>query len=98
MGTVGSGFSMSLEGFIAGQGGDTSQVFALMFKGNQDVQISIGEEELDLKLTSEGVAQRENMAQSIGAIVSGQGLFDMAGAWGGKHPLDVPIVVLTFVG
>jgi dihydrofolate reductase len=35
------------------------------------------------------------MAQSIGAILSGRRLFDVAGAWGGKHPLDVPIVVLT---
>ncbi len=95
MGTVGAGFSMSLDGFIAGPNDDTQQVFAWMFKGDQDVQVSIGDEALDLKLTSEGVDQREGAAQSIGAILSGRRMFDVAGAWGGKHPLDVPIVVLT---
>ena len=95
MGTVGAGFSMSLDGFIAGQNDDTQHVFAWMFKGDQDVQVSIGEQELDLKLTTEGVGQRESMEQSTGAIVSGRRLFDVAGAWGGKHPLNVPIVVLT---
>lgn len=95
MGTVGAGFSMSLDGFIAGPNDDTELVFAWMFKGTLDVQISTGNEALDLKLTEEGAEQRENIAQSIGAIVSGRRLFDVAGAWGGKHPLDVPIVVLT---
>ena len=95
MATVGAGFSMSLDGFIAGPNDDTQQVFAWMFRGDRDVRVTIGEEELDLKLTEEGAGQREDMARSIGAIVSGRRLFDVAGAWGGKHPLDVPIVVLT---
>jgi dihydrofolate reductase len=95
MGTVGAGFSTSLDGFIAGPNDDTQQVFAWMFKGNQDVQVSIGDEALDLKLTSEGAEQRESMEQTIGAILSGRRMFDVAGAWGGKHPLNVPIVVLT---
>lgn len=95
MGTVGAGFSMSLDGFIAGPNDDMQQVFAWMFKGDQDVQVSIGDEAIDLKLTSEGVDQREGAAQAIGAILSGRRMFDVAGAWGGKHPLNVPIVVLT---
>ncbi len=95
MGSVGAGFSTSLDGFIAGPNDDTQQVFAWMFKGDRDMQVSIGDEALDLKLTEEGVEQREDMSQSIGAILSGRRLFDVAGAWGGKHPLDVPIVVLT---
>lgn len=86
---------MSLDGFIAGENDDTALVFAWMFKGDQDVGVTIGDETLDLKLTSEGVEQREDMAQALGAIVSGRRLFDVAGAWGGRHPLNVPIVVLT---
>ncbi|MCI0394837.1 MAG: hypothetical protein L0332_12845 [Chloroflexi bacterium] len=27
--------------------------------------------------------------------VSGRRMFDVAGAWGGKHPMGVPVVVLT---
>jgi hypothetical protein len=54
-----------------------------MFKGDKDVQASTGDHDIDLKLTSEGVEQREQMAQSIGAILSGRRMFDVAGAWGG---------------
>ena len=95
MGTVGAGFSMSLDGFIAGVNDDTEQVFAWMFQGDKDVQVTIGEEAMDLKLTEEGAEQRHAMEQSVGAIVSGRRLFDVASAWGGRHPLNVPIVVLT---
>ncbi len=95
MGTVGAGFSMSLDGFIAGANDEVDRVFAWMFQGDQDTQVSIGDESLDLKLTSEGVEQCEDMAHAIGAVLSGRRMFDVAGAWGGKHPLNVPIVVLT---
>lgn len=95
MGTVGAGFSMSLDGFIAGANDEVDRVFAWMFQGDQDTQVSVGDESLDLKLTSEGVEQREDMAHAIGAVLSGRRMFDVAGAWGGKHPLNVPIVVLT---
>jgi dihydrofolate reductase len=32
---------------------------------------------------------------SIGAIVTGRRTFDITNGWGGRHPLDVPIFVLT---
>lgn len=95
MGTVGAGFSMSLDGYIAGPGDDVQHVFAWMFKGDQDLSLSTGEQALDLKVTEEGAEQFESVIHSIGAIVSGRRLFDVAGAWGGKHPLNVPVVVLT---
>jgi dihydrofolate reductase len=93
MGTVGAGFSTSLDGFIAGPGDDVQRLFAWMFAGDKDVTVSIGEEELDLKVSEQSAERFE--APSIGAIVSGRRMFDVAGAWGGKHPMDVPVVVLT---
>src|SRR5438105_15946737 len=30
-----------------------------------------------------------------GAVVVGRHLYDLTNAWGGRHPLDVPVVVLT---
>jgi len=95
MGTVAAGFSMSLDGFIAGPNDDTQQVFAWMFQGDTDVTVTIGEQDLDLKMSSESAEQYEEMTQGVGAIVSGRRLFDVASAWGGKHPMDVPIVVVT---
>ncbi len=94
MGTIGAGFSMSLDGFIAGPGDDVSRVFQWMFTGNTDVTLTIGEEDLELKVPEESAPEFEERT-GLGAIVSGRRLFDVADAWGGKHPLDVPIVVLT---
>ena len=42
MGTVAAGFSMSLDGFIAGPNDDTGRVFAWMFSGDTDLKVSIG--------------------------------------------------------
>jgi dihydrofolate reductase len=95
MGIVGAGFSMSLDGFIAGANDDVGLVFAWMFQGEHDFTMSTGDHDIALKLETESVEQFEALAHGIGAIVSGRRMFDVAGAWGGKHPLDVPIVVLT---
>jgi dihydrofolate reductase len=32
---------------------------------------------------------------SVGALVCGRTLFDVAGGWQGRHTLDVPVVVVT---
>jgi dihydrofolate reductase len=95
MGTVGAGFSMSLDGFIAGPNDDVERLFGWMFMGETEVKLSTGERDIDLKVSAESAEFFEHPAHSIGAIVSGRRMFDVAGAWGGKHPLDVPIVVLT---
>jgi dihydrofolate reductase len=50
---------------------------------------------MELKLSSESVEHLEEAYQAFGAILSGRRMFDVAGAWGGKHPMDVPVVVLT---
>jgi len=93
MGSIGAGFSMSLDGFIAGPGDDIMRLFSWMFSGDTDVKINIGEEEMDLKVSSEDAERWE--APEMGAIVSGRRMFDVAEAWGGKHPMNVPVVVLT---
>jgi dihydrofolate reductase len=95
MGNIGTGFSMSLDGFIAGPNDDVQRVFAWMFQGDTDVKVSIGEKEMDLKVSSESAERFDDSSNGIGAIVSGRRTFDVAGAWGGKHPMNVPVVVVT---
>ena len=95
MGTVNAGFSMSLDGFIAGPNDDVSRLFAWMSRGDTDLDVSSGDTEFDLQMSSEDAEQYQEMATQTGAIVSGRRMFDVAGAWGGKHPMDVPVVVLT---
>jgi dihydrofolate reductase len=95
MGTVGAGFSMSVDGFIAGPNDDVMRLFTWMFQGDTDIKVTIGEEELDLKLSAESAERYEDTGAGIGAVVSGRRMFDVANAWGGKHPMNVPVVVVT---
>jgi dihydrofolate reductase len=95
MGTINAGFSMSLDGFIAGTDDDVQRLFAWMSLGDTKLDVSSGDTEFDLQMSSEDAKQYKEMATQTGAIVSGRRMFDVAGAWGGKHPMGVPVVVLT---
>jgi dihydrofolate reductase len=95
MGNVGTGFSMSLDGFVAGPNDDVSKVFAWMFAGDTEVKQASGDTDLSLKVSEESAEIWEQAQQAVGALIAGRRLFDVAGAWGGKHPLDVPVVVMT---
>ncbi len=95
MGTIGAGFSMSLDGFIAGPDDDIQRLFAWMSLGDTDLNLSSGDTDFDLKVSSESAENFEKSIQSTGAIISGRRMFDVAGAWGGKHPMGVPVVVVT---
>jgi dihydrofolate reductase len=95
MGTIGAGFSMSLDGFIAGPKDDVERLFAWMSLGDTDLNLSSGDTDFDLKVSSESAKGFEEAMQSTGAIVSGRRMFDVAHAWGGRHPLGAPVVVVT---
>ncbi len=86
---------MSLDGFIAGPNDDVQRLFAWMSLGDTDLKLKSGDTEFDLKVSSESAESFEKAIRSTGAIVSGRRMFDVAGAWGGKHPMDVPVIVVT---
>lgn len=90
MATVGAGFSMSLDGFVADEKDDISALYAWMV--GQVEQTTPLE---DMELTDQGKETQESRSASIGAIVSGRRTFDLAQGWGGQHPLGVPVVVVT---
>jgi dihydrofolate reductase len=95
MGTIGAGFSMSLDGFIAGPNDDVSRLFAWMSLGNTELNLSSGDTDFELKVSSESANSFEEAIRTTGAIVSGRRMFDVSGAWGGRHPLGTPVVVVT---
>jgi dihydrofolate reductase len=95
MGTIAAGFSMSLDGFIAGPNDDVQRLFAWMSLGNTDLNLSSGDTDFDLKVSSESAKGFEDAIRTTGAIVSGRRMFDVAGAWGGRHPLGAPVIVVT---
>lgn len=94
MGKITTGFSMSLDGYVAGPNEDVSQVFKWMRAGNTDVAVPMGEGEMELKIPEESAGMFEGQKQN-GALVCGRRLFELTQGWGGRHPVDVPIVVVT---
>lgn len=95
MGNVGTGFSMSLDGYIAGPNDDVQRLFAWMFTGETDFKQSSGDTDLSLKVSDQSAELFEQAVSATGALVAGRRLFDVAGAWGGKHPMNVPVIVVT---
>ena len=93
MGKVTTGFSMSLDGFIAGPHDEVDRVFKWYFTGNTDTEVVSGNEVF--KMNKEGAEYVQEASQGIGVLVSARRTFDIAHAWGGKHPMNVPVVVVT---
>ncbi len=101
MGKVTTGFSMSLDGFIAGpndgpenslgDGGD--RLFKWYFSGDANQEVPSGNRLF--KMSQEGADLIREASQEAGVLVTARRTFDIAHAWGGKHPMDVPIVVMT---
>lgn len=96
MSKVFTGASMSLDGFIAGPG---QSGFDHLFDwySNGDVELRVGGTGtvLDLKMSEVSTRVFSSILTDTGALVVGRFLFDQTNAWGGEHPLQRPVVVLT---
>ncbi|MGH8776409.1 MAG: dihydrofolate reductase family protein [Jiangellaceae bacterium] len=95
MSTVMTGATMSIDGFIAGP--DESG-FDLLFQwyGNGDVEIVGASPNVPPVRVSQASAQHlRQLFESTGSLLVGRHLYDFTSAWGGRHPMDVPVVVLT---
>jgi dihydrofolate reductase len=89
-----TGASMSLDGYIAGP---EESGFDLLFQwyGNGDVEVKTAMPTLTMHLTEVSAKHFKDLTAMTGALVVGRRLWDLTSAWGGRHPLDVPVVVLT---
>jgi len=101
MGKVTTGFSMSLDGFVAGpndspenglgDGGD--RLHKWYFSGDATHEVPSGN--ATFRMSKDGADMVQEASQSAGVLVTARRTFDIAHAWGGKHPMNVPIVVVT---
>lgn len=101
MGKVLSELSMSLDGFIAGakdgpdlplgEGGE--RLFDWYSNGNVELTVPSGG--MVFKLSPASAARFQEGIKKIGALVTGRRTFDITHGWGGRHPMDVPVVVVT---
>jgi len=93
VGKVLAEMSMSLDGYVAGP---DEQVEALHgWYGGGEVETPAATGGFAFR-TSPASAQvlREALAHT-GALITGRRNFDIAGGWGGSHPLGVPVFVVT---
>jgi len=94
-GKVTTGFSMSLDGFVAGPNEDFQQLFAWMTSGDTDYTLTIGNREQKLKIAEESVERLDDAINTTGALVAGRRLYELTNGWGGHHPVGAPVVVVT---
>lgn len=98
---VTSGLTMSLDGFIAGPndgpehplGEGGMRLFDWYSSGDTEYVVPSGE--MTFMVSEQSAAMLREAFGAIGAIVTGRSTFDITNGWGGRHPLDVPIFVLT---
>jgi dihydrofolate reductase len=101
VGKVGTGFSTSLDGFIAGPhdgpgnplGDGGERLFAWYFGGDTDYEMPSGG--ITLRVSPQSAELLRESHEKAGALVVGRRHFDLAGGWGGRHPIDVPVFVVT---
>ena len=93
MGKVTTGFSMSLDGFVSGPNHDVQQVFSWFGMGDTDYTFPSGA--FTLKVSPQSADMLTQAMQSAGVLVTGRNIFDGTQGWGGRHPMDVPVIVVT---
>jgi dihydrofolate reductase len=89
-----TGASMSLDGYISGP---EESGFDLLFDwyNNGDVVVETAREDLTMTLTPPSAEYFRHVMETAGALVVGRRLFDITNGWEGRHPIDVPVFVVT---
>jgi dihydrofolate reductase len=96
MAKVTTELSMSLDGFIAQPDDDPGPIFDWYNTG--DVEIPTVLEGLTFRVSEASAQHIRSEFPKVGALISGRRLFDITNGWGGRHPVDAPVVVLTHRG
>ena len=93
MATVVCELSMSLDGYVATASDGVDEVFEWYEAG--PVEIRTADPDLTFHVDEASAAHVRGTMGRVGALISGRRTFDMTDGWGGRHPADVPVVVLT---
>lgn len=93
MGQVVANASTSLDGFIARQDGTIGRLFDWLQDG--EVEVPTATPGLTFHVGAASAAYWRKWVDGLGALVCGRTLFEFTGGWGGRHPVDVPVVVVT---
>jgi dihydrofolate reductase len=84
---------MSLDGFIANPDDSTEGLFDWFDSGDTEYVFPNGK--MTVRLSPASAMVMRDIWQRVGAIVTGRRMFDIAHGWGGTHPLNVPVFVVS---
>jgi dihydrofolate reductase len=93
VGKVGTGFATSLDGFIARPDGEVGPLFDWYFGGDTEYRVPSGG--ITLRVSPQSADLLRESYAKMGALVVARRHFDHARGWGGRHPMDVPVFVVT---
>lgn len=93
MGKVIASASMSLDGYIAKDDNTIGRLFDWYQNGSVEVPTPAGD--ITFHLSPQSAGHWDRWVSGLGALVCGRTLFDVTDGWGGRHTMDVPVVVLT---
>jgi dihydrofolate reductase len=82
--------SMSLDGRIATEDHDIAGLTRWFFDG--DTEVAPG---APFRTSENSAKVLRDAFGTVGAIIGGRTYFDLADGWGGRHPMGVPVFILT---
>jgi len=93
MGKVIANASMSLDGYIAKDDNTIGRLFDWLQNG--EVEFTSPSGDLTFHLSRRSAEHWRTFIGGVGAMVCGRTLFDFTDGWGGRHTIDLPVVVVT---
>jgi dihydrofolate reductase len=94
MSKVYTGATMSLDGYISGPD-ESGFDHLFQWYGSGEVEMPTTHDDLTFRLTPQSAEHLRAVVDMTGVFVVGRHLFDITSGWGGRHPLDRPVVVVT---
>lgn len=85
--------TMSLDGFIADEQDGVGSLFDWYSAG--DVELPSANPGIAFRVSDASADYLRSWTARLGCLVVGRRLFDITDGWGGRHPLGVPVVVVT---
>jgi dihydrofolate reductase len=93
MAKVIANMSMSLDGYVADENDGIDEVFEWLMAGPETVETEM--DGLEMQMTEKNAEAFKEGTAGVGAVMTGRRTSDLAGAWGGQHPVGVPTWVVS---
>lgn len=82
--------TLSLDGFIAGPNDDVARLHEWLFNGDTPSQYTDF-----VKLSKESAEVFDEFIRTTGSIIAGRRTYDLSDGWGGNHPANDRVFVLS---